>query len=173
MVFWYQDWMPASSLLPPAGERSLPVHIPPPGSCLDGIHLSLPLPFEGRACPAAVQDVLLGVDPAYALGPGARRLFFCFRERISVLNGLCFSPSARWSSTGRCWLTWPSMSQRLLNPWLLWPKGGERKDLLPPWGTGRSRKAYFPEWCSTTDRTLTHRPSAAGFVGRGVSCDGN
>ncbi|XP_075405984.1 large ribosomal subunit protein bL20m isoform X2 [Tenrec ecaudatus] len=56
-----------------------------------------------------------------------------------------FSPSARWSSTGKCLLTWPSTSQRLLNLWPLWPKGGEKRDLLLPWETERNRKACSPE----------------------------
>ena len=44
------------------------------------------------------------------------------------------------------------MNQRLLNLWLLWPKGGDRKDLLLPWGMGKSPKAYFPEWCRIAER---------------------
>ena len=43
------------------------------------------------------------------------------------------------------------MNQRLLNLWLLCPKEGEKKDLLLPWGMGRSLKEFFPEWHSTTE----------------------
>lgn len=46
---------------PPAAEPSLPVHIRSPVSSLAGVHLSLLLSFEGKACPAAEQDMLLGV----------------------------------------------------------------------------------------------------------------
>lgn len=124
------------------------VHTRPPDFRSDGIHHSRP-----PALPLSPPWAALGPARAETAQQGC-----CSARCLRGVLGLTWAHllrSAKWSLTGKCSRIWPSTNQRLLNLWLLWPKGGDKKVLLLPWGTGRNLKAYFPEWYGTTEGTPT------------------